>query len=69
MKRGHFMLKDGLRCAVDMSTVTALQERAVGTTIVTSDDTYNVREEYDAVLAKWEQSTHEPRKHKIRFAR
>lgn len=62
MRRGHFNLKDGFRCAIDMASITALQERAVGTTIVTGDDTYNVREWYDEVLAAWERATKRERR-------
>jgi hypothetical protein len=47
----HSICKDRLRVQIDMTRVEALLERASGTQIVTSSDTYTVAEAFDEVEA------------------
>ena len=50
----HSICEDRLRIQIDMTRVEALLERANGTQIVTSNDTYVVAEAFDEVEAAWQ---------------
>lgn len=54
--------EDGHRLAINMASVEAVLERGhQGVQIITSSDTYNVKVDYDEVVALWRRAKRERR--------